>query len=107
MQDSGVTVTQGRQITLSSKGVFDTDVNAPGILYGPDGETWTPVCNPRCLAPNLTTYALLCRVGQGPIFVAGKYITFSAAEAGNLYFGINDAGFSDNFSDIVTTISVQ
>jgi hypothetical protein len=91
--DTGVDVAAGSTVSISASGVIKIAGSDPGKT--PNG---TPGCvaTPAYVAPNLTCYILLARIGSGAPRQVGSSDSFLVPTAGRLFLGVNDEVFADN-----------
>ena len=90
---ASVALTLGQQVAITATGLVQR-----GDGFAPNGPNGDGIgCPGTCLAPGLSTMALVARVGTGPWqFVGSGPTVFTATTAGTLQFGINDNLFADN-----------
>jgi hypothetical protein len=103
--DSGIPVSAGQSFTVQALGLMnpcsDTYPNGDAIciFYTPVGAEWVvPYENQFGIfpAPGLRFMALLGRIGDGEPFYVGEGGTFTAEQAGTLWFTPNDNLRTDN-----------
>ncbi len=107
--DTGLNITQYDWVRISASGVIKIAGSDPGKT--PDGESGC-VAGSTYVAPGLTCWSLIGRIGSGAPFQVGSNKGFFAAGAGRLYLGVNDETvfFGDNsgsWSATVTTSPMQ
>ncbi len=103
--DSGVQVVPGQIYQISAWGSWTVKAESCG-WSGPDGGSGpcsAPLSAPQAVAASYS--ALIAKIGDGPAFLVGNGIDFTADRSGALYFRANDApsGFHNNEG----TITVQ
>lgn len=103
--DSGVRVIREQMYRISASGSWTVHAESCG-WSGPDGGSGpcsAPLSAPQAVAASYS--ALIAKIGDGPAFLVGNGIDFTADRSGALYFRINDApgGFHNNEG----TITVQ
>jgi hypothetical protein len=112
-QGSGVGLVKGQQVTISYlSGIWSLNTRG-GDLYkvGPDGYTKRYVsslqgkCWPMPL-PNAPYGALVARIGNGPAFLVGSQLTFTANQSDWLSLRINDDCTGDDYGFIDIAIEV-
>jgi hypothetical protein len=91
--DTGVDVAAGTQLTISANGSIRFSSTDAGKT--PDGD---PACTapPSFLAPGLTCYSLVGRIGSGTPFEVASQDTLIAGNSGRLFLAPNDDSFFDN-----------
>ena len=90
---TGLTVRRGEPLTINASGQVKIAGN-DSQGFGPGGASETHPGNP---IPSLQTGALIGRIGNGAPFVIGTSNRIQAPAAGQLFVGINDSNFGDNF----------
>ncbi len=106
--DSGMVVEQNRIYSLTGNGA---------IVYSRDGSSSTPAgrfnwspCgpgeyHPGFVSPELPCLSLLGRIGPiGPVFEIGPALTLNPPVTGELYLGVNDTDYSDNYGAWIVTL---
>ena len=96
--DSGVQVVPGQIYKISAWGSWTVNAESCG-WSGPDGGSGpcsAPLSAPQAVAASYS--ALVAKIDDGPAFLVGKGIDFTADRNGTLYFRVNDApgGFHNN-----------
>ncbi len=96
--DSGVQVVPGQIYQISAWGSWTVEAESCG-WSGPDGGSGpcsAPLSAPQAVAASYS--ALVAKIDDGPAFLVGKGIDFTADRSGILYFRVNDApgGFHNN-----------
>ena len=96
--DSGVQVVPGQIYKISAWGSWTVNAESCG-WSGPDGGSGpcsAPLSAPQAVAASYS--ALVAKIDDGPAFLVGKGIDFTADKSGILYFRVNDApgGFHNN-----------
>jgi hypothetical protein len=90
-----LTVRRGEPLTITSSGQIKIAGNE-SQAFGPGGASETHPGNP---IPTAQTGTLIGRVGNGAPFVIGTTNRIQAPAAGQLFLGINDSNFPDNFGN--------
>jgi len=88
-------VRRGEPLTINASGQVKIGGN-DGQAFGPGGASETNPGNP---IPTAQTGALIGRINNGAPFVIGTSNRIQAPAAGQLFLGINDSYFNDNFGD--------
>lgn len=107
---TGVTVSAGQTVEIAASGVVEAssagDTRSFYHQVPPEGRWERHAEKP---APLLPALALLCRVGNGPIFLVGAGAKFTAGSpygTGEVWLGINDDILSDNSGSWSARVSV-
>ncbi|MGH8055584.1 MAG: cadherin-like domain-containing protein [Stenotrophomonas sp.] len=95
-------ITANGTIFIAGSDPGKTPAGAPGCVATSDNS----IPPGPFLAPGLTCWALIGRVGNGSPFDVGTGINFSASGAGQLFLGVNDNFFGDNSGSWGATITV-
>lgn len=108
---TGISVLAGDRVSVHATGTVFIAGSDPGK---------TPVGTPGCvatsddsippgpfLAPGLTCFSLIGRVGSGRPFGLGTDVTVVAVDSGELFLGVNDNFFGDNSGSWTATVSVS
>jgi hypothetical protein len=77
-------------------------------FFGPNGGSSFICSSERCVEP-LIGYpqgGLIGRIGIGPPFAVGEYVTFTADADGVLQLRMNDAGTYDNKGSVLMRVSL-
>lgn len=102
--DGGVTVTAGMVVQVTASGLINFGVAG---RHGPAGDP-SVVPDETFVAPNLTAYALMARIGSNPPVQMGVTGHFIARTTGRLALGVNDSFYGNNsgaWTAMVTTAS--
>jgi hypothetical protein len=113
--DTGIDLVRGDHATISASGSIQVAANPKLHNQQPGG--FYPNCDvpknlfgePKgdVLAPNLSCWALIGRVGpSGQVFEIGMSGQVPAGSVGRLYLGINDDDYSDNTGAWSATVTV-
>jgi len=92
---TGLSVRRGEPLTINASGQVKIGGN-DGQAFGPGGASETNPGNP---IPSAQTGALIGRIGNGAPFVIGTSNRIQAPAAGQLFLGVNDSYFNDNFGN--------
>jgi hypothetical protein len=92
---TGLSVRRGEPLTINASGQVKIGGN-DGQAFGPGGASETHPNNP---IPSAQTGTLIGRIGNGAPFVIGTSNRIQAPAAGQLFLGINDSYFNDNFGN--------
>jgi N-acetylneuraminic acid mutarotase len=103
--DTGIDVTAGATISVTASGSASFAVG-PGNSYTPAGQAGC-VHGEAQLAPGLTCFSLVARIGNGVPFEVGTGLTWQAATSGRLGLGVNDDYFGDNSGSWTAAITVH
>jgi hypothetical protein len=89
---TGLTVRRGETLTVRATGEikFAAGAESKASVNGSSER------NPDNPLPNVTTGALIGRVGNGQPFEIGSKTSFQAPAAGQLFLGVNDTHLDDN-----------
>jgi hypothetical protein len=100
---TGITVTKGQILTVSSSGQIQIspDSNDTATVDGARSGRLAP----RAAMPQIPAGALIGRIGNTP-FAIGSRTTITAPASGQLFLGINDDGFTDNQGSFQVTVNV-
>jgi hypothetical protein len=107
--DSGVYVNAGDLVTITGSGIIHVSTTDPGTrpagladCVAPDTDS-----NPSqaFVAPGLTCWSLIGRIGTNPAFEIGAGTSFAAASSGELDLGVNDNYFPDNSGAWTVTVT--
>jgi hypothetical protein len=107
--DTGLFITQGQTVTISTTGQLNWRPSGcpsgQSCISSPGGEA----CGLSDMAePSFPCYSLIGAVGQGMPFEVGSSLTFTQqAASGELYLGVNDDFYSDNIGAWSSIISVE
>jgi hypothetical protein len=95
--DTGVTVAAGIQLIIKATGTANFGP-LTGSPIGPNGRDCglQDIAVPPFLAPGLTCWSLVGRIGSNTPFEVGASDTFTTTAAGRLYLSGNDTIFTDN-----------
>lgn len=102
--DGGVTVTAGMVVQITASGLINFGVAG---RHGPAGDP-SVVPDETFVAPNLTAYSLMARIGSNPPIQMGVAGHFVARTTGRLALGVNDSFYGNNSGSwiaMVTTAS--
>jgi hypothetical protein len=108
---TGVAINAGDSVSVHASGTIfiagsdpgKTPAGAPGCVATSDNDSIPPG---PFLAPGLTCFALIGRVGTGQPFGIGADSTFTATGSGELVLGVNDNFFGDNRGGWTVLVSV-
>jgi hypothetical protein len=100
--DTGLTVSPGSIVTVTASGTLYVGATDPGTP--PTGKP-TQTTNEGDIAPNLTVFSLIGRLGAGLPSEVGDAHTFVIYRAGRLALGLNDDYFGDNFGSWTAIIT--
>ena len=105
--DTGLSVNSGDNISITASGTIFIAGSDPGK---------TPAGDPTCtatdsptdtwVAPGLTCWSMVGRIGNNAAFEVGTGTGFTAASSGELFLGVNDAFFGDNSGAWTADITV-
>jgi hypothetical protein len=101
--DTGIDVTAGQTISVTASGTITI---GPNSYSSPAGQAGC-VASESMVAPGLTCYMLVGRIGNGVPFAVGTNTTWQAAASGRLGLGVNDGIFSDNSGSFTAVVSVH
>ena len=98
----GGTLATGQQVTVTATGLVQR-----GVAFAPNGPNGDGIaCPGSCLAPGLSSLALVARIGGGPWqFVGSGPTVLTATSPGLLEFAVNDNAFTDNTGGFVVNVS--
>lgn len=101
--DTTLDLTVGR-FTITATGAIKIN---PGVEdTGPDGGTATAVQAAQMMAPSLTPFALIGKIGvDGTPFLVGSKVSLDVTTAGRLYLAVNDSYYFDNSGEFVATVA--
>jgi N-acetylneuraminic acid mutarotase len=103
--DTGIDVSTGATISVTASGTIYI-TGDPASHQSPAGQAGC-IADESMVAPGLTCYTLVARIGNGVPFVVGTDLTWQATASGRLGLGINDSIFSDNSGSFTATITVH
>lgn len=107
--ETDVDVSIGESVSIVASGSIHISTTGPGTT--PAGEAGCVAStNPvepaePFLAPGLTCWSLVGRIGGGPAFEVGDGTSFIATSSGELNLSVNDNYFSDNSGAWTVTIT--
>jgi len=107
--DTGVFVNIGDSVSITASGIIYVSGSDPG--KGPAGVPGRVATDNNSilpgpfLAPGLTCWSLIGRVGNGPAFEVGTGTSFIAISSGELNLSVDDNHFPDNRGSWTATIT--
>jgi hypothetical protein len=102
--DTGISLSAGETVTITATGTLYVGYTDPGTA--PIGKP-TQTSGYTMIAPNITPYCLLARIGAYPPGRVGAVARFTAKVSGELTLGLNDDYFGDNSGSWTATVSVS
>lgn len=96
--DTGIVPHAGSHVSIAAIGSIH--VNNGGAIQPPTGDGGSPGCigDASFVAPGLSCWSLIGRIGNGAPFEIGRFRAFTVPFSGHLFLGVNDqsGGFNDN-----------
>lgn len=102
--DTGINLSAGTLVNITASGSI-AFAGGPGNSYTPDGKA-SCAADESMVAPGITCFALVARIGNGVPFEIGTGTHFVAKDGGELGLGVNDGIFSDNSGSWTATVKV-
>jgi len=105
--DTRVDVPSGAEIAITGPGT--AQFAAWNTQQGPDGNPACPYVSTPLVAPGLSCWSLIGRIGSGAPFLVGSATSLFAPNSGRLYLGANDelAYFYDNAGGWTARVTVM
>jgi hypothetical protein len=95
--DTGLSVSSGDTISITASGTIFIAGSDPGKTpSGAPGCTAANSPTDTWVAPGLTCWSMIGRIGDNTAFEVGTGTSFTAASSGELFLGVNDDFFGDN-----------
>jgi outer membrane protein OmpA-like peptidoglycan-associated protein len=106
--DSGISLGAQDSVNVTATGTVDCNNGGGLCTFGPDGNTSAAPAPGTFIAPGLTPFALLARIGtSGAWTVVGAGPTsITATSSGRLYFAYNDDIFGDNVGNFTVEVTI-
>jgi GDSL-like Lipase/Acylhydrolase family len=105
--DTGISLSAGDSVSITASGTIYIAASDPGK---------TPAGDPSCVAADSSTetwvapgqicWSMIGRIGNNPAFEVGTGTSFTAADGGELFLGVNDDYFPDNSGAWSATLDV-
>jgi hypothetical protein len=104
--ETGLSCEPGLIVEITAIGTVLHDAPHPDSAVGPDGLT-DPYFHQYNVdgLPDANTVALIGRLDQTQPFVVGSFHSYTCAERGRLFLGINDKGVANNSGAFIATIT--
>ena len=104
--ETGLSCEPGLILEITATGTVLHDAPHPDSAVGPDGLT-DPYFHQYNVdgLPDANTVALIGRLDQTQPFVVGSFHSYTCAERGRLFLGINDKGVANNSGAFIATIT--
>lgn len=107
--DTGVFINIGDSVSITANGTIYLSGGAPGTTAAGASNCVATANDSKppgpFLAPGLTCWSLVGRIGSNPAFEVGTGTSFIATSSGELNLSVNDNYFPDNRGSFTATIT--
>jgi hypothetical protein len=100
--NTNFSVNSGEQLTITATGLVSGTTGMPPSDT-PDGNGWAGAAGPSYIAPGLTRYSLVGKIGNNQPFQVGSSFSEVVNVSGTLYLAYNDEEYSDNSGGYTVT----